>query len=598
MSKHEADVFAPNGNSATGASAAATGARAPLSAGDNTKLDPGRILASVGEVTYHWNVDTDRLLWGSNVADVLKVDAEAIGTGGAYAALVGDKSVETRFSAVTRNERRDEGSGIPYTIQYCLRADDAGAEDRWVEDSGRWFAGPDDRPLYAHGVVRVITDRYRHEQRLDYLSRFDALTGVLSRWHLLQVLAEALDEATRFRTSCGFLLVAIDNLDHLNESYGFNIGDEAIAAVARRIREKLRGGDNMGRFSGNRFGVVLKNCGPEDLQIAADRLMAGVRDDMVPTTVGPVSVTVTIGGVVGPRHARTVDEVLGRAQEALGRAKARRRGSFFAYRPSLEREAQRRENVRATDEIVAALNDRRIALAFEPVARTDTRETAFYECLMRVQRPDGSLLPAQDVVPVAERLGLVRLLDHRVLELVVNELIAEPDLSASLNVSPRSTTDPDWWNGLVAHLRARPGVAERLIIEITETAAIHDVDDARGFVFRVKDLGCRIAIDDFGAGYTSFRNLRKLGVDMVKIDGAFVQNILRSADDRAFVQTLIDLARRLGIATVAEWVQNEDIAAVLAGWGCDYLQGALIGLAATERRKLPANVISRSAPAS
>jgi EAL domain-containing protein (putative c-di-GMP-specific phosphodiesterase class I) len=106
-------------------------------------------------------------------------------------------------------------------------------------------------------------------------------------------------------------------------------------------------------------------------------------------------------------------------------------------------------------------------------------------------------------------------------------------------------------------------------------------------VARVKDLGCRIAIDDFGAGYTSFRNLRKLGVDIVKIDGAFVRNILQSADDRAFVQTLIDLARRLGLATVAEWVQDEEAAAMLAGWGCDYLQGALIGLASPERAWIP-----------
>ena len=132
-------------------------------------------------------------------------------------------------------------------------------------------------------------------------------------------------------------------------------------------------------------------------------------------------------------------------------------------------------------------------------------------------------------------------------------------------------------------LRAHPGVAERLTVEITETAAIQDIDDTRGFVARVKDLGCRIAIDDFGAGYTSFRNLRKLGVDIVKIDGAFVQNLARSEDDRAFVHTLIDLARRLGLETVAEWVQDEEAAAMLADWGCDYLQGALVGLASPER---------------
>ena len=156
-------------------------------------------------------------------------------------------------------------------------------------------------------------------------------------------------------------------------------------------------------------------------------------------------------------------------------------------------------------------------------------------------------------------------------------------MQASVNVSPASTIDPDWWAGLGALLRTHANAAERLIVEITETAAIQDIDDTRGFVTRVKDLGCRIAIDDFGAGNTSFRNLRKLGVDIVKIDGAFVQNIIKSEDDRAFVHTLIDLARRLGLKTVAEWVQDEQAALTLAGWGCDYLQGALIGLASTKR---------------
>jgi EAL domain-containing protein (putative c-di-GMP-specific phosphodiesterase class I) len=193
------------------------------------------------------------------------------------------------------------------------------------------------------------------------------------------------------------------------------------------------------------------------------------------------------------------------------------------------------------------------------------------------------MLAVNEVVPLAERLGLVRLIDHRVLELALAELVAAPALRASLNVSAASTVDPDWWSALGAMLRAHQGVGERLTIEITETAAIHDIDDTRGFVTRVKDLGCRIAIDDFGAGYTSFRNLRKLGVDMVKIDGAFVQNLKRCDDDRAFVHSLIDLARRLDLETVAEWVQDEEAAALLAGWGCDYLQGALVGLASPER---------------
>jgi EAL domain-containing protein (putative c-di-GMP-specific phosphodiesterase class I) len=282
-------------------------------------------------------------------------------------------------------------------------------------------------------------------------------------------------------------------------------------------------------------------------------------------------------------NAASVPEILARTQETLDRAKTKRLGSFRIYRPNIEHETQRRENVRAADEIVNALNERRILLAFEPVAETVSRRTAYYECLMRIRRADGSLAPASEVIPIAERLGLVRLLDHRVLELLISEMAAVPGLHASVNISPASITDPDCWSMLGALLRANSGVAERLIVEITESMAIHDVDDTRGFVRRAKDLGCKIAIDDFGSGYTSFRNLRKLGVDVLKIDGAFVRGLMRSDDDRSFVRSLVDLARRLGLKTVAEWVQDEPSAQLLTEWGCDYLQGVLIGLASVER---------------
>jgi diguanylate cyclase (GGDEF)-like protein len=379
------------------------------------------------------------------------------------------------------------------------------------------------------------------------------------------------------------MLAAIDNLGRINEAYGFDIADEVIAAIAARIRSQLRGKDHLGRFSGNKFGIILNNCAPDDLLVAADRLLSGARDNVVQTSAGPVAVTVTIGGVTAPRHARGVNEVLARAQDALDSAKSKRRGSFQAYRPNPERDQQRKENVRATEEIIKALNDRRIFLVYEPVVAIGTRKPAFYECLMRVRRDDGSLLAVNEVIPLAERLGLVRLLDHRVLELVLDEMRTASDLHASINLSAASTVDPDWWASLGAALRTHSDIGPRLTVEITETTAIHDIDDTRGFVARVKDLGCRIAIDDFGAGYTSFRNLRRLGVDLVKIDGAFVQNLKRSEDDRAFVHTLIDLARRLGLETVAEWVQDEEAAAILADWGCDYLQGALVGLATPDR---------------
>ncbi|MDO8878911.1 MAG: phosphodiesterase [Pseudolabrys sp.] len=544
--------------------------------------EAAEILRSIGDAAYEWRLDTDALAWSGNAAAVLGIaDINDLASGASFARRVDAAGGQSRADAIQRSAQRDSGEGVAYQIQYAFKR---GIEERaCVEDTGRWFAGPDGKPLRAHGTLRVIDARHARERELMQRARFDTLTGELNRASLMEVLASTLDDTIRSRGSCGFLLVTIDHLARLNEAYGFDVTEDVIAEVAKRLRARVRGKDYLGRFSGNKFGIVLTSCTPDELAVAADRLLSGVREEPIVTPAGSAAVTVTIGGVTAPRHARTVSEIISRAQDALTTARARRHGSFAAYQPNIERDALRKQSLRASDEIVAALNDRRIALAFEPLVDARSRHVSFYECLMRVYRADGSIAHANEIIPIAERVGLVRMLDYRVLELVVAELAAAPALQTSVNVSPASAVDPDWWAGLGAMLRANPGAAERLIIEITETAAIQDLDDARGFVSRVKDLGCRIAIDDFGAGNTSFRNLRKLGVDIIKIDGAFVQNLMKSDDDRAFVQTLIDLSRRLGLKTVAEWVQDEAAAQMLSEWGCDYLQGALIGLACAER---------------
>jgi diguanylate cyclase (GGDEF)-like protein len=554
-------------------------------------LDAGKILRSIGDVVYEWRIGSDAIVWGSNAAARLGVaNLAEISSGRSYAQHVQAETGQTRFDAVIKSGERDEGKGVPYQVQYAFTPA-PGAQQLWIEDTGRWFAGADGLPARAHGVVRIISERHELERRLAMLAEFDALTGEYNRARLIELLGEALSNTVPLHSSFGFLLLAVDNLDRLNEGYGFDVADEVLAQVAKRVRRQLRSGDILGRHSGNKFGIILKNCSADELGVAAGRLLAAVREETIQTDAGPVAATVTMGGVIAPRHARSVSEILSRAHEALKSARQRRSGSFEAYRPSVEREALRRESARATDEIVAALNERRITLAFEPVVETHSRDIAFYEGLMRAQRADGRIFSNADIVPVAERLGLIRLLDHRVFELAIERLVASPDLRCSVNVSPASIVDPDWLVGFSALVGTYNGIAERLIIEITETTAIYNIDDTRSFVTRVKDLGCGIAIDDFGAGYTSFRNLRKLGVDIVKIDGAFVQNVTRSADDRAFVHTMIDLSRRLGLKTVAEWVQDEDTAHALEELGCNYLQGALIGLALPQE----ANELARTA---
>ena len=540
------------------------------------------ILASLGQAAFIWDIATDEMAWSDHLAAVFPdIPTEALANGAAFSNLI-EPVRSVRTDALGHSSLAHGAEGVPYRIEYGVRASTS-APVLWIEESGCWFAGADGKPARVQGIVRIDNERHAREEQLVKLSRHDPLTGELNRTHLIASLAEAIEEAMRFRSSCAFMLIGIDHLARINDAFGFDVADVVISEVAARIRVRLRGGDVLGRFSGNKFGLILKNCTVDDMNVAAERFLAGIRGEVVPTNSGPVSITASIGAVSVPRYARSADEAINRAHETLDMAKRRRAGSFSMWRPNVERDAQRRVNIRVTDEIVTALNDRRIVMAFEPVVDAGSRNASFYECLVRMEQNDGQVLLAPDIVPVAEKLGLIHMVDHRVLELVVAELARSPNVRLSLNISPDTTMDPDWSASIESLMRAHPGVAERLIVEITETVAIQDIDDIRGFVTRLKSFGSQIAIDDFGAGYTSFRNLRKLGVDIVKIDGAFVQNIVRSADDRAFVQTLIDLARRLEIKTVAEWVQDEESAVMLRDWGCDFIQGRLIGLASSDR---------------
>lgn len=536
------------------------------------------LFSAAKEAAYLWNIETDALLWSASACDVLAIGSlAAAASGKSFAALLHADSPANRYDAIVDSSARDEGAGVPYEL--CYRLDTDPSRPRWIEDSGRWFVGSDGRPARAEGVIRLVTERHLREDKLRQLAAVDSLTGEMTRARLLGELSRAIGDAEAKRGSVGFLIVGIDDLAHVNRCYGFDIADEAIKAAAGRLRTRLRGADLVGRFSDNKFGFVLHECEVDDLPVAAARFVNAVREEPLATSAGPVVISVTAGGVAAPRHARNVGEAIGRALEALDLAKEAGRGAFRAYAPSIESEAARRENLRLTDVIVAALNDRRVELAFQPVVHAQSRALAFRECLVRLREPGGTEIDAFSIVTVAEKLDLVRLIDHRVLELAIAELKARPDLRLSLNVSASTVHDPLWLSALAA---VQAGIGSRLIVEITESAAIRDVEATRRFVAKVKSYGCRVAIDDFGAGHTSFRNLRRLGVDMVKIDGSFVANLEHAPDDRLFVRALLELARELGLETVAEWVQSESAAATLAGWGCDYFQGALTGLAETK----------------
>ncbi len=558
------------------------GAPARDSAADARSPDARAILASIGELVYDWNLVTDRLSWGPNVADVLGPIAESdLSTGLAYGERLGAGSAASRYEAIFKSEATDEGAGVAYEVTYALAPPrEAGpAKPIWVEDKGRWRKGADGRPASAHGAIRVVTQRHEKERELSLKSQFDQLTGALNRAHLTEHVQRCLAQAERNRKPFAVMLVALENLFALNRTYGYDAGDEVIAGLASRLQATLRADDIVARHAGNKFALVLQECDTEQSKAAALRLLEAVANAPFETSAGPIPTTIRIGGVVAPREGRTTQVLFQHAEEALDVARQRNSSRFVAYTTSLAREDSRLHALQIADSIVSALNDKRVELAFQPIVHAPNGQTAFYEALLRVRLADGSIVVPSAILPVAEKAGLVHLLDQRVLELAVQGLAENPDLRVSVNASLATILDPDWPDRLAGVIGMRPGVAERLIVEITETSMIEDIEATRHVIASCKRLGVRVAMDDFGSGHTSFRNLRELSFDLVKIDGAFVQNVVNSADDRFFVRTLIDLAHHLELKIVAEWVQDEETAKLLREWGVDYFQGSLYGRA-------------------
>lgn len=531
------------------------------------------IVSAIGDVSYRWSIKEDLIEWSEGVEPLLGVvDVECVRTGRAFGARSVSQKGSSRYEAVMHSRESDNGEGVRFEIEYQL-VDDYGGK-RWVEDRGRWFADADGNPEIAVGVLRAIDQRRVRDDHLVRLSTFDELTGLLNRVRLKGELADLVAQG---RTPSAFILLAVDNLARINDSYGFDVGDEVIVGVAERLLGVSRRSDALGRYSGNKFGVVLRNCAQDRLSAIAERLLASVRDDAILTSHGPVAITLSAGCIALPFHAQTVEAALAHAEEALMSAKQMHRDSYVIYAPSREREKMRQRNIHLADELISALNDRRIHLAYQPIFSSRSGEPEFYECLIRLVREDGSIVAAGNFIPIAEKLGLIGLLDYRVMELAIETLRARPDVKLALNVSGGTTSDRMWLDALVAQLRADRSLAARLTVEITETVAIHDMVEAAGFISQLRDLGCKIAIDDFGAGYTSFRNLRALDVDLVKIDGSFVQNLLENRDNQFFVRTLVELAHNFNLPIVAEWVSNEDEVAMLRDLGVEYLQGFYLG---------------------
>ncbi|MEE4208737.1 MAG: EAL domain-containing protein [Parvularcula sp.] len=528
-------------------------------------------LEAAGQVMFEFDPKTNTVLWADEQAAAETLGFALKGHRNLYTAILAAVSPEDamRRGAEVTNARSERRS---YTVEF--RAENAEGAIRWFEERGSWIRSGGRERLV--GLLRRIDAQKSREEQLTYLAAHDELTGHLNRARTKRALTQLILDEERAKDNT-FYMVGIDNIGGINVSFGFDAADEVIRTVAARLAECL--GPNMvcGRIAGTKFGIIAPDAAPETVRERAMALLNAVRAEPIVTRAGAIQVSICLGAVPLKDEIDSPDAAIARAEAALDQARQAGPSNWSTFTATTDPVTLRHRDVETSDLILTALNERRVGIAFQPIVTDVGAPQSKFECLIRLTDADGQEIPAPHFIAAAERMNLIHLLDRRVLELATIALHRNPDIELAVNVSWETVKDPVWADGYVAHLRANAHLCERITVELTETRIVDAIEASEEFVTRIKSLGVRFALDDFGAGYTSFRNLKALDIDILKIDGSFITGLAESRENQLFVRTLIDLARNFGMKTVAEWVDNEQDARILKALGVDFLQGFYIG---------------------
>ena len=273
-----------------------------------------------------------------------------------------------------------------------------------------------------------------------------------------------------------------------------------LSGLAERLDELTAASDIAGRIEGDCFGLLLDHSNEELAAETAEEIISSVHETPIKNVIGDVAITVSVGGIVFPTSVQTSFDIMSRAEMALRQAKKAGRNHYVVYQLTEMQRQSLRQDMSIAKEVQEALLDNRLVLAYQPIVDTMTSDARLYECLLRMRRPDGQILPAGAFVPVVEQLGLMRQIDRCTLHLAMEELFNDPYVPLTLNISGMTASDQAWLRTLVSYLRGKPEVGSRLTIEITETVVLQDLEESARFVSSVRELGCAVALDDFGAG--------------------------------------------------------------------------------------------------
>ncbi len=430
-----------------------------------------------------------------------------------------------------------------------------------------------------HLIVQVqdITDRKELEGQLVYLTDHDFLTGTFNRRRFAQELDREIERARRYALDGAIVVLDLDNFKDINDTFGHNAGDDLLKGIAAALRSRTRTTDLLARLGGDEFAVLLPEVSVDEAAVVARDLVKALGQHTA--VLGDRTIHLTASAGVAAFDGLSDVQVLAHADHAMYAAKAAGRNRVMTYDHTAG-EPTVAERVDDVEWLRAALNEERFELYCQPIFDLARDRVSHYEVLLRLREGDQTVAPGA-FLHLAERFGLIQAIDAWVIRKAVALIAAHNDagdrLTLAVNLSGKSVGDHDFAllaEEAITHHGIDPA---QIILELTETSVIANIDEAKRFADRMRQLGCQFALDDFGSGFSAFFYLKNLPFDYIKIDGDFVRGLDQSPTDQLIVQAIARIAEGMQIRTVAEFVTDDATLQLLKAAGIDYAQGYHIG---------------------